>query len=64
MDGQTLINLEIFGNNADGGKTGKCLFYPSTLNFTIYFRCKFQYAAVKSVLLEFQVHYTNILITV
>ncbi|XP_015966496.1 DNA mismatch repair protein MSH7 isoform X1 [Arachis duranensis] len=22
MDGQTLINLEIFGNNADGGKTG------------------------------------------
>ena len=24
MDGQTLVNLEIFGNNADGGPLGKC----------------------------------------
>lgn len=25
MDGQTLVNLEIFSNNADGGPSGKCL---------------------------------------
>lgn len=25
MDGQTLVNLEIFSNNADGGPAGKCL---------------------------------------
>lgn len=25
MDGQTLVNLEIFGNNADGGPSGKFL---------------------------------------
>ncbi|XP_061366489.1 DNA mismatch repair protein MSH7 [Gastrolobium bilobum] len=31
MDGPTLINLEIFGNNADGGKSGKYMFYWSTL---------------------------------
>ncbi|KAJ9688472.1 hypothetical protein PVL29_014237 [Vitis rotundifolia] len=24
MDGQTLVNLEIFSNNADGGSSGKC----------------------------------------
>ena len=24
MDGQTLINLEIFSNTADGGPSGKC----------------------------------------
>lgn len=24
MDGQTLVNLEIFNNNADGGSSGKC----------------------------------------
>lgn len=23
MDGQTLVNLEIFNNNADGGQSGK-----------------------------------------
>lgn len=25
MDGQTLVNLEIFSNNDDGGSTGKSL---------------------------------------
>lgn len=24
MDGQTLVNLEIFNNNADSGSSGKC----------------------------------------
>lgn len=24
MDGQTMVNLEIFSNNADGGPSGKC----------------------------------------
>lgn len=24
MDGQTLLNLEIFSNSADGGPSGKC----------------------------------------
>lgn len=24
MDGQTLVNLEIFNNNANGGSSGKC----------------------------------------
>lgn len=30
MDGPTYVNLEIFGNSDDGGKSGKCLFYLST----------------------------------
>lgn len=27
MDGQTLINLEIFSNTADGSSSGKCIPY-------------------------------------
>lgn len=30
MDGQTLVNLEIFGNSADGGSSGQCS-YPLNL---------------------------------
>lgn len=30
MDGPTFINLEIFGNNEDGGKSGNYLFYLNT----------------------------------
>lgn len=26
MDGQTMVNLEIFRNNDDGGPSGRCLF--------------------------------------
>lgn len=26
MDGQTMVNLEIFRNNDDGGPSGTCLF--------------------------------------
>jgi DNA mismatch repair protein MSH6 len=48
MDGPTYINLEIFGNSEDGGKSGKCLFYLSTLNLLSYFHCKFQYEKVCS----------------
>lgn len=34
MDGQTLMNLEIFSNNADGGASGK--FLPISLRISCY----------------------------
>lgn len=70
IDGQTLVNLEIFSNNADGGPSGKFLhllhFKQTTLAYDfLYFALILSYVISKSlILLDFQVHCTNFLITV
>ena len=62
MDGQTLINLEIFNNNADGGSTGdpqEPFLYIENDNNIVVLYCVFL-----SLIFLFQEHYSNILIIV
>lgn len=64
MDGQTLVNLEIFCNNADGGLSGKDLyFFVSTgmLNLRVFLSYVILW---RSTTCDFQVHCSNILIAV
>lgn len=60
MDGQTLVNLEIFSNNADGGQSGASMMIQELCIILLEIQC----VILKSILLNFQVHYTSILTTV
>ena len=66
MDGQTLVNLEIFSNNADGGTSGECLLFSFLENTQAHLSIVLLKLVMLTcyVLLELQVLYTGILITV